>query len=122
MRDFRKYDVWNLAIAFATEIYSASAQFPISEKYALSTQLCRAAVSISSNIAEGAARSSETDFCRFLEIALGSAFEVESQLTIANRLGYINTEEFDKLIEQTQTIERKINNLIQAIKTPITTH
>ena len=122
MRDFRKYDVWKLAIDFATEIYSATAQFPIFEKYALSTQLCRAAVSISSNIAEGSARSSETDFCRFLEIAVGSAFEVETQLIIAHRLDYIEEETFNKLIDQTQTIERMINNLIQAIKTPITTH
>ena len=120
MRDFRKYDVWKLAIDFATDIYNATAQFPIFEKYALSTQLCRAAVSISSNIAEGASRSSETDFCRFLEIAAGSAFEVETQLIIAHRLDYINENTFNKLIDQTQTIERMINNLMQTIKAPLT--
>lgn len=119
MRDFRKYDVWMLAVEFATDIYTISNQFPSFEKYALSSQLCRAAVSISSNIAEGAARSSEIEFCRFLEFALGSTFEVETQLLIANNLEYIDTDTFNTLIQKTQTIERKINHLIQTIKRPI---
>lgn len=108
-----------LAVEFATDIYTISNQFPSLEKYALSSQLCRAAVSISSNIAEGAARSSEIEFCRFLEFALGSAFEVETQLLIANNLEYIDTDTFNTLIQKTQTIERKINHLIQTIKRPI---
>jgi four helix bundle protein len=92
---------------------------PVFEKYALSSQLCRAAISISSNIAEGAARSSEIEFCRFLEIALGSSFEIETQLIIANRLDYIDATIFNELLQQTQIIERKINQLIQTIKKPI---
>lgn len=122
MRDFRKYDVWRLAIDFASDIYNVSNLFPIFEKYALSSQLCRAVVSISSNIAEGSARSSDIDFCRFLEIAIGSAFEVETQLIIAHRLNYIDDDTFHKLLSQNQTIERKINNLIQTIKNPTSTN
>jgi four helix bundle protein len=119
MRDFRKYEVWQLAIDFATDIYAVANRLPVFEKYALSSQLCRAAISISSNIAEGAARSSEIEFCRFLEIALGSSFEIETQLIIANRLDYIDATIFNELLQQTQIIERKINQLIQTIKKPI---
>ena len=119
MRDFRKYEVWQLAIDFATDIYAVANCLPVFEKYALSSQLCRAAISISSNIAEGAARSSEIEFCRFLEIALGSSFEIETQLIIANRLDYIDATIFNELLQQTQIIERKINQLIQTIKKPI---
>lgn len=119
MRDFRKYEVWQLAIDFATDIYAVANRLPVFEKYALSSQLCRAAISISSNIAEGAARSSEIEFCRFLGIALGSSFEIETQLIIANRLDYIDATIFNELLQQTQIIERKINQLIQTIKKPI---
>lgn len=116
MRDFRKYDVWNLAVDFSTNIYSLTEEFPVNESYSLTMQLRRASVSVASNIAEGASRSSELDFCRFLEIALGSAFEVETQLVIAARLKYISTEIVELLLENIHTIQKKINNLIQTIK------
>ncbi|MBR0336451.1 MAG: four helix bundle protein [Alistipes sp.] len=116
MRDFRKYDVWNLAVDFSTSICTLTENFPVNESYGLTVQLRRASVSIASNIAEGASRSSELDFCRFLEIALGSAFEVETQLIISAKLEYITPEIVDMLLENIHTIQKKLNNLIQTIK------
>lgn len=97
MRDFRQYSVWNNAIDFTTKVYKITNEFPNSEKYGLSNQLQRAAVSIASNIAEGAARCSEKDFAHFLEFSLGSSFEVETQLLISKNLNYISEEQYFQL-------------------------
>ena len=76
MRDFRKYEIWIAAVGYATDIYKLTSAFPKYEIYGLCDQLQRAAVSISANIAEGCSRDSVKDFAHFLEIAIGSAFEV----------------------------------------------
>lgn len=89
-RNFREYSVWKEAVAFATCVYEITSKMPRFEKKGLCDQLQRAAVSISSNIAEGAARPSDSDFARFLDFALGSAFEVETQLQIARNVGYVD--------------------------------
>ena len=116
MRDFRKYAVWNLAIDFAHDIYGYIALFPKEERYGLSGQMQRAAVSISSNIAEGASRTSEVEFIHFLEIALGSAFELETQLIIANKIGYITESDNDQLLERLHAIQKGVNHLISVIR------
>ena len=85
MRDFRKYDIWKDSMELVDSVYTFVEVFPTTEKYGLRSQITRSAVSIPSNIAEGASRNSEKDFARFLEIALGSAFELETQLIIAER-------------------------------------
>lgn len=87
MRDYTKYEVWVDGIEISVRIYEITNSFPEHEKYGITSQLRRASVSISSNIAEGCSRSSEKDFKRFVEIALGSAFEVKRQLIISNKLG-----------------------------------
>ena len=98
-RNFREYTVWNEAVDYATYVFEVTGQMPWFEKKGLCDQLQRAAVSISSNIAEGAARSSDADFAHFLDFALGSAFEVETQLKIAKNVGYAfrieNLQRFD---------------------------
>jgi four helix bundle protein len=92
------------------------------EKKGLCDQLQRAAVSISSNIAEGAARTSDAEFARFLDIALGSAFEVETQLKIANNVGYFDNLDanldidYQKLMDRIHSIERQLNGLISSIR------
>ena len=116
MRDFRKYAVWNLAIDFAHDIYGYIALFPKEERYGLSGQMQRAAVSISSNIAEGASRKSEIEFVHFLEIALGSAFELETQLIIVGRIGYINELDVASLLQRLHSIQKGINHLISVIR------
>lgn len=97
-RNFREYKVWQDAVAFASEVYNVTAEMPWFEKKGLCDQLQRAVVSISSNIAEGAARPSDADFAHFLDTALGSAYEVETQLLIAKNVGYINDNEGRKTI------------------------
>lgn len=88
MRDFRKYDVWKISVGFAKNIYQFTSQLPNKEKYNLISQIERASVSISSNIAEGTSRNSEKDFARYIEIALGSAFECENLLILSVEFGY----------------------------------
>ena len=116
MRDFRKYSIWIDAVSIANQIYDITSLFPSKEVYSLSSQLERAAVSISSNIAEGASRTSPVEYAHFLEIAIGSAFEVETQLTIATQRNYLPTNKYDELISQLQSIERRINSLINKLR------
>ena len=115
-RNFREYSVWNEAVDYATYVYEVTGQMPWFEKKGLCDQLQRAAVSISSNIAEGAARPSDSDFVHFLDFALGSAFEVETQLTIANNVGYLDEELYQELITKLSSIERQLNGLISSIR------
>ena len=88
-RNFRNYKVWQDAVDYATKVYKVTIEMPWFEKKGLCDQLQRAVVSISSNIAEGAAKPSDIEFAHFLDTALGSAFEVETQLLIAKNIGYI---------------------------------
>ncbi|RED48867.1 four helix bundle protein [Seonamhaeicola aphaedonensis] len=89
MRDFRKLDIWKNGIELVKQIYQLSNKLPSEEKFGLRSQITRAAVSVPSNIAEGCSRNSEVEFKRFLEIAIGSLFEVETQLIIVQELKFI---------------------------------
>ncbi|MCQ2374847.1 MAG: four helix bundle protein [Salinivirgaceae bacterium] len=116
MRDFRKYDVWKLAMVLTKDIYNICATFPQKEQFSLANQMCRAAISIPSNIAEGCSRSSNIEFARFIEIAMGSAFELETQCEIAETINYITTNQKDSLIEKLNIIQRQLNALNSKIK------
>lgn len=116
MRDFRKYSIWIDAVSTANQVYSITSHFPTKETYRLSNQLERAAVSISSNIAEGASRTSPVEYAHFLEIAMGAAFEVETQLTIAKQRSYLSENEYNEMIVQLQSIERRVNSLINKLR------
>ena len=98
------------------DVYKACKLFPSDERFALANQLERAAVSISSNISEGSSRSSDTDFAHFLEISLGSAFEVETQLTIALKLQYIDIDTHNSLIAQIDVIEKGLGKFIGILR------
>lgn len=115
MRNFRNYDVWSDGVDFSIEIYNLTENFPKKETYALSDQLQRASVSIPSNVAEGCSRRSANEFAHFLEISLGSAYEVETQLEIAVRLKYITKEQYDKANMAVQSIEKRLTSLINNI-------
>ena len=97
MFNFEKLDTWQKPIAFADTVYELTRQFSADERFGLTNQMRRAAVSISSNIAEGTARNSRNDYARFLEIATGSLFEVVSQSFVARRQGFILQPDFDRL-------------------------
>lgn len=116
MRDFRKMIIWNQGIDLAIKIYSITKQFPPDERFGLTTQLTRAAVSIPSNIAEGRSRRSEKDFARFLEHSLGSAYEVETDLVIAGKVGYVRKEVVTDYFCSLQSEQRQIHSLINKLR------
>ncbi len=97
MRNFRTLNIWQQGIQLVIDVYKLSEQLPAEEKYGLKSQICRAAVSIPSNIAEGSSRPSEAEYGRFLEMALGSAFEVETQLIIIQKLHLVSSDQIEKL-------------------------
>ena len=115
MRNFRNSDMWKNAIQLCVEIYQATKEFPSFETYRLGDQLRRAAVSIASNIAEGAGRKSEKDFGYFLQISLGSAFEVETQLYIAYKLRYLTKETLEDLLCKINSIEKQLHEMIHRL-------
>jgi len=115
-RNFRDYPVWQEAVDYATLVYKTTATLPYFEKKGLCDQLQRAAVSVSSNIAEGAARPTDADFAHFLDTALGSLFEVETQLLIAKNVGYISEDIYNDLQGKTVSIQKQIGALINAIR------
>jgi four helix bundle protein len=98
MHKFKELEIWKKSRLFCSKIYLVTANFPNEEKFGLTNQLRRASISIPSNIAEGSSRHSNKDFSRFLEIAIGSAYEVETQLLISTDLGFINDVKCTELI------------------------
>ena len=111
MRDFRNYEVWKLAISITIKIYALTEKLPDSEKFGMTSQIQRASVSISSNIAEGCSRTSEKDFARFIEIAIGSSFEVESLLELMYKLDFIRDKKLDEMLAALHLLQRKLNSL-----------
>lgn len=93
---------------------------PSSEKFGLTSQIRRCVISISSNIAEGSAKTSKADFSRFLEISLGSCFEMRSQLILCNDLGYLTAEATEQLFPYIENLEKQISSLIGCIRSQIT--
>jgi len=114
MGDYKNLDVWGKSIALVLEAYKITNNFPKEERYALADQIKRAAVSIPSNIAEGASRNTRKEFIQFLYIALGSAAELETQVIIAEKLGY--TENQEKLLSEITIIRKMLNALITSLK------
>ena len=103
--------VWHCGMALAEAVYKASARFPRSELFGLRAQIQRCAISIPSNIAEGHARGTTREFLRFLSIALGSTAELETQLQLASRLGYVDQSALDDLQQQAGEIGRMLQGL-----------
>jgi four helix bundle protein len=104
MHRFKDLEIWKKSRLFCTSIYEITSKFPDSEKFGLTNQLRRASVSIPSNIAEGSSRSSNKDFSRFLQITLGSAYEIETQLLIAFDLKFISNQELNDLLKELESI------------------
>ena len=108
MHNFKKLDVWVKSMDLVTEIYQLTNAFPNHERFGLISQMQRSAVSIPSNIAEGSAKSSNKDFSRFLEMSIGSSFELETQLILATNLKYLDS-------ENSITIQNKISEIQKMI-------
>jgi four helix bundle protein len=116
MRTHHDLDVWKNAIQFVTLIYKDTESFPKSDLYGITNQIRRSAVSIPSNISEGAARTSVKEFSHFLSIALGSIAELETQLIISKNLDYLNESQFEKLTSDLVSIRRMTLGLKKSIK------
>ena len=114
MKTHKDLIVWQKSIDFVTEVYKVTSDFPREETYGLTSQLRRAAVSVPSNIAEGAARKSDKEYVRFLFIARASAAEIETQLLIADNLGYRNKRD-NQVNEDLLTISKMLTALINKI-------
>lgn len=110
MHNFRELNIWKDSVEMAAVVFSLTKSFPAEERYSLTSQINRSVVSIASNIAEGSARKSNKDFSRFLEMALGSCFELETQLIIANKFGYTDEKQFLELSSKIQLIQKMISS------------
>ncbi len=117
MFNFEKLDTWHEAIAFADLVYQFTRHFPAEERFGLTNQMRRAAVSISSNIAEGCSRSSRVDYARFVEIATGSVFEVVSQATIGRNQGFLTETDYQKLYQAAEKQSRRLSGLRDTLET-----
>jgi four helix bundle protein len=115
IRSYRDLIVWQKSMHLVTNIYTATKSFPSTELYALTSQLRRCAVSIPSNIAEGYGRNSTGDYKRFLQIAVGSIFELQTQIEIATNLEYLTTDMFTTLFNASKEIELMLLALIKKI-------
>ncbi|GAA0733607.1 four helix bundle protein [Aquimarina litoralis] len=116
MHRFKDLEIWKKSRVFCTKIYDITSEFPESEKFGLTNQLRRAAVSIPSNIAEGSSRSSNKDFARFLQITLGSAYEIETQLLISLDLEFINQTKLDILLKDLESIVKMTSKFKSTLK------
>jgi four helix bundle protein len=115
MFNFEKLDVWQKAIDSADHIYKETRGFPVQERFGLTNQLRRAAVSISSNLAEGSSRSSKNDFARFAEIAAGSVLEVVSQAFIARHQCLLGENQFRKIYADAEKLSRMLSGLRKSL-------
>ncbi len=115
MRDFRELLVWEKAHELGLEVYRDTKDFPADERFGLTIQLRRAAVSVASNIAEGCGRGSDKDFARFLSISAGSASEVEYQILLARDLGYLSEDDYSRLNAHVNEVKRILNSFIQSL-------
>ena len=107
--------VWQKAMDLVVEVYSITKLLPHDEQYGLSTQLRRAVVSVPSNIAEGNSRNTTKEYIQFLNIALGSKAEVETQLEICLRLGYVNEEQIGKSLGLCEEVGKMLNSIIKKL-------
>ncbi|MCB0648955.1 MAG: four helix bundle protein [Saprospiraceae bacterium] len=115
MRNFRDLDIWKESINLVSTVYALIQDFPADEKYCLSQQIRRSAISIPSNIAEGC-RGSDKELIQFLNISIGSSFELETQLILAGNLNFIQPSDCENTINMVHVIQRKMNAFRSSIK------
>ncbi|WP_291782761.1 four helix bundle protein [Cecembia sp.] len=115
MHRYKELNVWQKAIDLAVEVYRITEKLPVEEKYGLISQMNKSAVSIPSNIAEGAGRNGKKEFDNFLGIALGSSFELDTQIIISNKLEYINDLDFQHLESELEHLQNMIVKLKKSI-------
>ena len=112
----KKLNAWTDAVDLAQQIYRVTERFPSNEQFGLTSQIRRAAVSIPSNIAEGAARQTKKEFLNFLHIAKGSLSELDTQLEIARRLEYLDQARWETIDERLERIDRMLSGLVRSLR------
>ena len=113
MWNFRNVEAWKKAVELSKVIYDITKEFPVEERYGLTSQIRRAVVSISSNIAEGCGRRTSRDFVSFMYNAIGSIKEVESELFVAEKLGYIDMKDVENLVNELEEIGRMLVGIVK---------
>lgn len=116
LRDFRELKVWEKAHQLTLSIYQATSKFPKEELYGLTSQIRRSCASIPANIAEGCGRNGDAELARFLQIAMGSASELEYHLLLAHDLKILETPEYESLASRTIEVKRMLTSFIQKLK------
>ncbi len=115
LRSYRELIAWQKSVELVTQIYSITKEFPRDEIYGLTSQLRRSAVSVPSNIAEGQGRATKGEFIQFLGHARGSLFELETQIVIAEKLGYITPETESQIASKITEVARILNGLLTSL-------
>lgn len=116
MKSYRDLIVWNKSMFLVTSIYSILKKFPDEEKFGLVSQIKRSSVSVPSNIAEGYGRNSIKDYSRFLQIARGSLYEMQTQIEISKNLNFISEKEVNEIFNLSLEVEKMLNSLINKLK------
>ena len=116
MHNYRELKIWQRSIEFVVKIYDVSASFPKEERYGLTAQLRSCSVSVPSNISEGAGRSTNRQFKRFLEISMGSINEAQTQIELAYRINYLKKEIYESLVDEALQIYKMILTFYNTLK------
>lgn len=116
MHKYKELKVWQKSMNVTVDIYKMTEELPAEEKFNLISQICRSAVSIPSNIAEGAGRHSKKDFSHFLSIALGSSFELETQIILTEKLNYLTKDQINQILTQLTEIQSMIFGLKKSLE------
>ncbi len=117
MHNYKEINAWQKARILVKEIYVLTESFPSSEKFGLTAQIQRAAISIPANIAEGSGRGSNKDFSRFLDIAIASSFELETEIILSYDLTFINEQNYNSILPKIQEIQKMLYSFQRQLKT-----
>jgi four helix bundle protein len=116
MQDFRKLEVWQFAHALTVDVYGMTKHFPRRETFGLSSQMQRSSASIGTNLAEGCGRGGDVDFARFVQMAMGSACELEYQIELSSSLSYIEHDAYTKATGDVQRVKRMLSGLLTKLR------
>ena len=116
MHNLKELSIWNKAIILTIEVYEAVSNFPIDERFGLTSQIKRSAVSIPSNIAEGAGRNNVKEFFNFLGISNGSSFELQTQIIFSNKLNLMNKETSNSILNKIDEVQKMTYGLIEKLR------
>ncbi len=116
MHNFKKLNIWVNAMSLVKDVYLLTSNFPKEEKFGLISQINRCSISIPSNIAEGSSRSSNKEFSHFIKIALGSLFELETQIILSSDFKMINDQDSNIILDKITTLQKMINGFLTTIK------